>query len=193
MFKKDVFKDWKYNGINSLISWGASVVIIGLMFKILHFPFGDYMIALGLITEAILFFILGFQQDDDTEESPQKTTSFAIPEIQLANDTSAKIETGLKNFADKVSIISNAADAALATTEFVEKLKAASANYDKMSETFQKSSNDLAQAAGNVEHFSVSAADSERFKTELLELTKNMAALNAVYTNMLSAMNQSRS
>ena len=46
-------------GLNTVISWGASVVIIGLMFKILHWPGGELFIAAGLTTEAILFFILG--------------------------------------------------------------------------------------------------------------------------------------
>ncbi len=47
-------------GLNSVISWGASVVIIGLMFKILHWHGGEYMIAIGLLTESFLFGILGF-------------------------------------------------------------------------------------------------------------------------------------
>ena len=50
-------------GINTLISWGASVVIVGLMFKILHWKGGEIMIAVGLITEALLFFALGFKAE----------------------------------------------------------------------------------------------------------------------------------
>ncbi len=46
-------------GLNTVISWGASVVIIGLMFKILHWPFGELFISVGLLTESFLFFILG--------------------------------------------------------------------------------------------------------------------------------------
>ena len=46
-------------GLNSIISWGASVVIVGLMFKILHLPYGEIMIAVGLGTEAFLFALLG--------------------------------------------------------------------------------------------------------------------------------------
>jgi methyl-accepting chemotaxis protein len=51
-------------GLNSVISWGASVVIIGLMFKILHWQGGEYMIGLGLATESLLFAILGFAAMD---------------------------------------------------------------------------------------------------------------------------------
>ncbi len=41
------------------ISWGASIVIIGALFKILHIGgiFGNYMIGIGLGVESILFFL----------------------------------------------------------------------------------------------------------------------------------------
>lgn len=44
------------------ISWGASIVIIGVLFKILHIggTLANYMIGLGLTVEAILFFLMGF-------------------------------------------------------------------------------------------------------------------------------------
>src|SRR4051812_21738186 len=51
-------------GIGNIVSWGATVVIIGLMFKILHLPGATYWIATGLITEAALFFLLGFQREE---------------------------------------------------------------------------------------------------------------------------------
>ncbi len=46
--------------LDAIISWGATVVIIGAMFKILHLPFGEIIIGIGLGTEALLFFIMGF-------------------------------------------------------------------------------------------------------------------------------------
>src|SRR5471030_1100850 len=51
-------------GINNIVSWGATVVIIGLLFKIQHWPYGGTFISIGLGMEAFLFFILGFQRDD---------------------------------------------------------------------------------------------------------------------------------
>ena len=50
-------------GINNVVSWGATVVIIGLLFKIQHWPYGGFFISLGLGMEAFLFLILGFQRD----------------------------------------------------------------------------------------------------------------------------------
>src|SRR5690606_5720926 len=44
------------------ISWGASIVIVGVLFKILYIggSFANYMIGIGLAVEAFLFFLMGF-------------------------------------------------------------------------------------------------------------------------------------
>ncbi len=57
-------------GLNSVISWGASVVIVGLMFKILHLQGGEIMIAVGLATESFLFALLGFAAMSAEEPTP---------------------------------------------------------------------------------------------------------------------------
>ncbi|MDR2533267.1 MAG: gliding motility protein GldL [Tannerellaceae bacterium] len=48
--------------LNFCYSWGASVVILGAMFKILHLPYGNHMLAVGMITEFLVFFIFGFER-----------------------------------------------------------------------------------------------------------------------------------
>ena len=48
--------------LNFCYSWGASVVILGAMFKILHLPYGNQMLAVGMITEFLVFFIFGFER-----------------------------------------------------------------------------------------------------------------------------------
>ncbi len=45
---------------NYLYSWGAAIVIIGAMFKIIHLPFADYILMAGMITEALVFFFSAF-------------------------------------------------------------------------------------------------------------------------------------
>jgi gliding motility-associated protein GldL len=47
---------------------GAAVVILGAMFKILDLPGANWMIGIGLTTEAIIFFLSAF------EPSPKKWT-----------------------------------------------------------------------------------------------------------------------
>jgi gliding motility-associated protein GldL len=48
--------------LNFFYSWGASVVILGALFKILHLPYGNQMLSIGMITEVIVFFIFGFER-----------------------------------------------------------------------------------------------------------------------------------
>jgi len=43
------------NFMAKLYGWGASVVILGAMFKILHLPGADFMLVVGLTTEAVIF------------------------------------------------------------------------------------------------------------------------------------------
>ena len=49
-------RTWK-KFVNVAYNLGASVVIIGAMFKILHLPYGDLIIGIGMLSEAILFAI----------------------------------------------------------------------------------------------------------------------------------------
>jgi gliding motility-associated protein GldL len=51
---------WK-NFIAKLYGLGASVVIIGALFKIQHWPLAGLMLTVGLITEAIIFFFSAFE------------------------------------------------------------------------------------------------------------------------------------
>ena len=57
-----------------LYSVGASVVIIGALAKILHLPFGNALLFIGMVTEAAVFFLSAFDVDqidlgDDTVAS----------------------------------------------------------------------------------------------------------------------------
>lgn len=49
---------------NIVYSVGAAIVIIGAMAKILHWPFGNEMLMIGMITEAIVFLLSAFEKPD---------------------------------------------------------------------------------------------------------------------------------
>ena len=51
---------WK-NFIAKLYGLGASVVIIGALFKIQHWPYAGAMLTVGLCTEAVIFFFSAFE------------------------------------------------------------------------------------------------------------------------------------
>lgn len=47
---------------NIVYSVGAAIVILGAMFKILHLPYGNQMLMIGMITEAIVFLLSAFEK-----------------------------------------------------------------------------------------------------------------------------------
>ncbi|RFZ82360.1 gliding motility protein GldL [Mucilaginibacter terrenus] len=259
-------------GISNIVSWGATVVIIGLLFKIQHWPYGGTFISIGLIAEALLFFILGFQREekevDWTRAYPELNEDYngelptvsARPAVAPATNfsntaaldkmlTDAKIGPelisslgeGLRTFGDKVSAISRVTDAGEATAAFTNKVKQATASYDNLSIAFEKASANLSEMANSnvdskayhdqvnklarnlselngvyelelqdssahlkamnsfyknlsltMNNFNESLDDSRLFKDEVGRLAKNLASLNSIYGNMLSAMNQPR-
>jgi len=259
-------------GINNIVSWGATVVIVGLMFKILHWPGATWFIAGGLSAEAILFFLLGFQReekeldwrraypelDEDYDgELPKAVARKAVPQGDSFSNTAAldamlseakigpelinSLASGLRTFGDKVNSISRVTDAGDATIAFTNKVKQASASYDALNAAVEKASFNMTEMAGagvdtkvyhdqvtkmaknltslnavyelelqdssnhlksmnkfygemstTIQSFNESAADSKQFKEEVNKLAKNLATLNSIYGNMLSAMNQPR-
>ena len=46
--------------LNFTYSWGASIVILGAMFKILHLPYANQILFIAMIVESCVFFISGF-------------------------------------------------------------------------------------------------------------------------------------
>ncbi|CAH0222542.1 hypothetical protein SRABI27_02265 [Pedobacter sp. Bi27] len=186
------------------ISWGASIVIIGALFKILHIGgiVGSYMIGLGLGIEAILFFLTGFFPPEPEpawervypELKPdfkgELPTASARPVAATASNTAAldkmlsdakigpelieSLGSGLRTFGDKVATISNVADASTATNEFTGKIKTASAGFDNLSASFDK-------ATANLKAMGESTVDSQAYHDQVNNLAKNLSALNAVY------------
>jgi gliding motility-associated protein GldL len=259
-------------GIGNIISIGATVVIIGLLFKIQHWKFASEFITVGLGTEAILFFILGLQREekevdwvrvypelneDFSGELPKSSARPAISGGDNFSNTAAldkmlsdakigpeligSLGDGLRTFGDKVNAISRVTDAGDATIAFTNKVKQATASYDGLSNAFEKASANLNEMANTnidskayhdqvtnlaknlsslnavyelelqdssahlkamnsfyknlsltMNNFNESLDDSKQFKEEVGRLAKNLASLNSVYGNMLTAMNQPR-
>ena len=51
--------------MNMVYGLGAAIVILGALFKIMHLPFGNEMLILGLVTEALVFTVSAFEPVDD--------------------------------------------------------------------------------------------------------------------------------
>ncbi len=207
-------------GINNIVSWGATVVIVGLMFKILHWPGATWFISGGLSAEAILFFLLGFQREDqaidwrraypeldeDFEgELPKSTAkklvggdSFSntaaldqmLAEAKIGPELIGSLADGLRTFGDKVNSISRVTDAGDATIAFTNKVKQATVSYENLNNAVEKASANFTEVAGT-------NIDSKTYHDQVNKMAKNLTALNAVYelelqdsSNHLKSMNK---
>src|SRR5690554_5531227 len=67
---------------------GASIVILGAMFKILDWAGGNLMIAIGLTTEAIIFFLSAFEP-----KNREVDWSKVYPELAAENEGATPVST----------------------------------------------------------------------------------------------------
>lgn len=75
-------KKWKLF-MAKLYGIGAAIVILGAMFKIMHWPGAGPMLVIGLSTEAVIFFFSAFEP---LHEDPK--WELVYPELALAHDES---------------------------------------------------------------------------------------------------------
>lgn len=47
--------------IGYVYGWGATAVIIGALFKIMHFPYAGLILTIGMVVEAFIFFVSAFE------------------------------------------------------------------------------------------------------------------------------------
>ncbi len=128
-------------GLNTVISWGASVVIVGLMFKILHLKGGEIMIALGLLTEAVLFFIMGVAAMSAEEETPDAAhaggNDSGLDDLLAKNITPATIQRltkGFEQFSKTVETVNSVANTGAAAQGMFKEIEAATGDLKKFRE-----------------------------------------------------------
>ena len=73
--------------LNYAYSWGASIVILGALFKLTHLPGGNTMLFLGMGTEVIVFFISAFDRPFDKTEDGKELPMEYVPEEDEDDDS----------------------------------------------------------------------------------------------------------
>ena len=53
--------------LNYFYSWGAAFVILGALFKLLHIRYGDEIVFASMLTEVVVFIVLGFERPDESD------------------------------------------------------------------------------------------------------------------------------
>jgi len=67
--------------LNYAYSWGASVVILGALFKLTHITGANLMLFIGMGTEVVVFFLSGFErpwEDDGKPEADETSCEDAV-------------------------------------------------------------------------------------------------------------------
>jgi len=73
--------------MNYSYSWGASIVILGALFKLTHLPGANFMLFLGMGTEVLVFFIAGFDRPFDKTEDGKDLPTHVVDDEQVEGTT----------------------------------------------------------------------------------------------------------
>jgi gliding motility-associated protein GldL len=196
----------KFDKMHLAISLGASVVILGALFKILHLGgvWGNYMIGIGLGVEAILFALTGFIQpepepawervypelrDDYKGELP---TSSARPVAAAAGFSSTaaldKMLTDAKIGPELIESLGNGlrtfGDKVATISNVADASTATNEFTDKVktaSSKFDALSGAFEKATSQLAEMGESNVGATAYHDQVNALAKNLSALNAVY------------
>lgn len=203
MAQKGGFKEVLFKKIMPMVyGIGASVVIVGAMFKILHIPGAGFMLGVGLTTEAIIFFLSAFEPSHDEldwskvypelkEESDEfeEEDEFGMPatsdnatkklddmfkDADINEDLLGRLGDGFAKLSDTVGGLANISDAAGATNEYAEKAREASSKLSDMNNSYEATASAMSELAGASE-------DAKEYHEQVQQITKNLGALNSVY------------
>ncbi len=202
---------------NMAYGLGASVVIIGALFKILHWEFGPLtgglLLAVGLITEALIFAISAFEPVDDEydwslvyPELQGVTSSGVSNEFDEIKETesslSAKLDnllaeagvdaqlmeslgSSIRNFEGAAKGIAPTVDAMESTRKYSDEMVHAASQMESLNSLYKVQLESASkQASVNEEQLQNAAA----LKDQMESLATNLSSLNGVYGGMLTAM-----
>ncbi|MCE3227106.1 MAG: gliding motility-associated protein GldL [Bacteroidetes bacterium] len=176
---------------------GAAVVILGALFKIMHWPGASAMLIVGLGTEAFLFCLFAsdipHEEVDWTlaypelagmgHEEPEETASGLpisnqldnlLSEAKIGPELLESLGSGMKSLGESASKIADISNATVATEEYVDSVKKASSNVSTLADTYQKAAASMSDLA-NSNDAGYSIGES------LNKVSKNLSALNATY------------
>lgn len=200
--------------MNLAYGLGASIVIIGALFKITHFEIGpltgNVMLTIGLVTEAIIFAISAFEPvDDDLDWSlvyPElaggestsnkkeakeaqgilsKKLDEMLKEAKIDSELMSSLGESIKNFEGAAKNMSPAIDSIEATKKYGEELSLAAAQMEALNSLYKVQLESINRQASINEESIENAA---KLKEQMQSLASNLSSLNGVYGGMLSAM-----
>ncbi len=201
--------------MNMVYGLGASIVILGALFKIMHWPFGNLMLIIGLITEAIVFAVSAFEPVDDdldwslvypelaggpasqreqalieenkeTEASLSRKLDEMLREAKIDANLMESLGQSIRNFEGAAKGIAPTVDAMTSQRKYGEELTLAAAQMETLNNLYKVQ---VESSARQAEINDQVAENAGRLKEQMGSLANNLSSLNGVYGGMLTAMN----
>ncbi len=177
---------------------GASIVILGALFKINHYPGADLMLIIGLTTEAVIFFFSAFEPKhnepdwakvypelsdeydgkglvaEGTNGSVSKQLDHLLESAKIGPELIDSLGKGFHNLSESVDNMSDLSEAAVATEEYTQNVKSASQSLVDMNRSYGATVEALSE-------MTTASEDARQYHEQVQTVTKNLGALNAVY------------
>lgn len=191
-------KAWK-NIMKYVYGLGAAVVIVGALFKIMHWPGSGILLTIGLLTEAGIFILSVLEpvhedpkwelvypelaMGEATHEGGKKVSGGSgitqeldkmLEEAKIDSALLERLGDGMRALGDNAAQLKGVTSAAAATDGYVTSLQAASEKVSSLSEAYERASVSIAGIAAN-------SGEGESFGEQMQKVSKNLAALNNVY------------
>lgn len=155
------------NFLAKLYGFGAAVVILGAMFKILHWPGADIMLIAGLSTEAVIFFFSAFEKP-----APEYDWTLVYPELAGVEDLDSKNSNSLVQQSTSV------------TQELDMMLKEANID-EELIRSLGEGLRKFGDAASKLNETIDAAAGTQKYNEQITLAAKHMESLNALYAVQL--------
>lgn len=196
--------------MNMVYGLGAAVVILGALFKIMHWPGGNAMLIAGLVTEALVFTISAFEPvDDDLDWSlvyPElaggasgnkkdttpdgllsKKLDDMLKEARVDSSLMSSLSESIRNFEGAAKGISPTVDSIQGQKKYSEEMSKAAAQMESLNSLYKVQ---LESSARQAEANQAIAENASKLKDQMESLASNLSSLNGVYGGMLSAMSK---
>jgi gliding motility-associated protein GldL len=199
--------------MNFAYGMGAAVVIIGALFKLMHWPGASIMLIAGLGTEAFIFGLSSFdaveeeldwtlvypelaggeakarkvktEGSEDTQGLLSQKLDAMLKEAKIDGELMASLGNSIKNFEGAAKAISPTVDSVASTKKYAEEMTKAAAQLETLNGLYQVQ---LQSAERNAQINDEVAENNLKLKDQMQSLTSNLSSLNNVYGGMLSAM-----
>jgi len=170
------------NLMKYVYGYGASIVILGALFKIMHWPGCDTMLIIGLSTEAIIF---GLSAMEPLHAEPNWAVYYPY---LLPEDERPQSADELAAFPKPLDLAGGSASASTGITEKFDELLAAAKIDQSLLDRLGSSMRDLSHNAEQLKSVSSAAAATDSYVASLEAASNKVTALSSDYEKASAAL-----